>query len=75
MKRSIQTLIVMIAMLSLQSFTTDLSSGSTTVYIVDTGKVYHSTKSCRGLANTTHKIKAISLKEAQKTRRPCKICY
>lgn len=75
MKRSIQTLIVMIAMLSLQSFTTDLSSGSTTVYIVDTGKVYHSTKSCRGLANTTHKIKTISLKEAQKTRRPCKICY
>lgn len=75
MKRSLYIFIVMIAMLPLQSFTTDLSSGSSTVYIVETGKVYHSTKSCRGLANTTHKIKAVSLKEAQKTRRPCKICY
>jgi len=75
MKCSIQTLAIVIAMLSLQSFTTEISSESTTVYIVETGKVYHSNKSCRGLANTTHKIKAISLKEAQKTRRPCKICY
>ena len=75
MKRSLYIFIVMIAMLPLQSFTTDLSSGSSTVYIVETGKVYHSTKSCRGLANTTHKIKAVSLKEAQKTRRPCKIRY
>lgn len=75
MKRRLQTLAIVIAMLSLQSFTTEISSESTTVYIVETGKVYHSNKSCRGLANTTHKIKAISLKEAQKTRRPCKICY
>ena len=74
MKCSIQTLAIVIAMLSLQSFTTEISSESTTVYIVETGKVYHSNKSCRGLANTTHKIKAISLKEAQKTRRPYKIC-
>lgn len=75
MKRSLHILAILIALLSLQSFTTELSSGSTTVYIVETGKVYHSTKSCRGLANTTHKIQAVSLKEAQKTRRPCKICY
>ena len=75
MKRSLHILAILIALLSLQSFTTELSSGSTTVYIVETGKVYHSTKSCRGLANATHKIKAVSLKDAQKTRRPCKICY
>lgn len=43
------------------------------VYIYVTCKVYHSTKDCRGL--TTHKIKAVSLSEAQKTRRACKICY
>ena len=45
------------------------------VYICVTGKVYHSTKECRGLSNATHKIEAISLSEAQKTRRACKICY
>lgn len=61
----------MIAMFSLHSF----NSADTIVYICVTGKVYHSTKDCRGLANTTHKIKMISLSEAQKTRRPCKICF
>ena len=45
------------------------------VYICVTGKVYHSTKECRGLSNAIHKIKAVSLSEAQKTRRACKICY
>ena len=45
------------------------------VYICVTGKVYHSTKECRGLSNATHKIEAVSLSEAQKTRRACKICY
>ena len=45
------------------------------VYICVTEKVYHSTKECRGLSNATHKIEAISLSEAQKTRRACKICY
>lgn len=44
-------------------------------YICVTGKVYHSTKDCRGLSNATHKIKSVSLSEAQKTRRACKICY
>lgn len=28
-----------------------------------------------GVSNATHKIKAVSLSEAQKTRRACKICY
>lgn len=71
MKRIFLLCIMMIAMFSLQSF----NSANTIVYICVTGKVYHSTKDCRGLANATHKIKAISLSEAQKTRRPCKICY
>ena len=44
-------------------------------YICVTGKVYHSTKECRGLSNATHKIEAVSLSEAQQTRRACKICY
>lgn len=61
----------MIAIFSLQSFNYEI----TTAYICVTGKGYHSTKSCRGLAKATHKIKAITLSEAQKTRRPCKICY
>ena len=52
-----------------------IESADTTVYIVATGKVYHSTKNCRGLKNTKHKILEVSLKEAKKTRRPCKICY
>ena len=45
------------------------------VYICVTGKVYHSTRECKGLSNATHKIKAVSLSEAQKTRRACEICY
>lgn len=53
----------------------DGSSSEQLVYICVTGKVYHSTKECRGLSNATHKIKAVSLSEAQKTRRACKICY
>ena len=51
------------------------SSSGQLVYICVTGKVYHSTKKCRGLSNATHKIKGVPLEEAQKTRRPCKICY
>ena len=71
MRQRLQIFVVLAAMLVLQSFT----MGDTTVYIVSTGKVYHSTKSCRGLKNSKHKIQEVSLKEAQKTRRPCKICY
>ena len=71
MKRFVQIIILMIAMLPLQSF----KATDTIVYICVTGKVYHATKDCRGLANATHKIKAIPLSEAKKTRKPCKICY
>ena len=55
--------------------TSESSSSGQLVYICVTGKVYHSTKECRGLSNATHKIEAVSLSEAQKTRRACKICY
>ena len=65
----------MIVTLALQSFTSETTSSDTTVYICVTGKVYHSTRDCRGLSNATHKIKAVSLSEAKKTRRACKICY
>ena len=65
----------MIVTLALQSFTYETTSSDTTVYICVTGKVYHSTRDCRGLSNATHKIKAVSLSEAKKTRRACKICY
>lgn len=75
MIRSAKILSLITATLMLQSFTSATSSGDTTVYICVTGKVYHSTRDCRGLSNATHQIKAISLSEAQKTRRACKICY
>ena len=65
----------MIVTLALQSFTSETTSSDTTVYICVTGKVYHSARDCRGLSNATHKIKAVSLSEAKKTRRACKVCY
>ena len=65
----------MIVTLALQSFTSETTSSDTTVYTCVTGKVYHSTRDCRGLSNATHKIKAVSLSEAKKTRRACKVCY
>ena len=65
----------MIVTLALQSFTSETTSSDTTVYICVTGKVYHSNSDCRGLSNATHKIKAVSLSEAKKTRRACKVCY
>lgn len=55
--------------------TSNAYSSETLVYICETGKVYHSTKSCRGLSNATHKLESIPLSEAKKTRRACKICY
>lgn len=48
---------------------------SDTVYIC-TGpkaKVYHSTSKCRGLNRCSGDIKSISLKEAKKSRRACKM--
>ena len=74
MKRGLSLLIVMIAM-ELQSFTNNTISQDIVVYICVTGKVYHSRLNCRGLKNATHQIKAISLSEAKKFRRPCKVCY
>jgi hypothetical protein len=53
-----------------------LNSG---VFICDskTSKVYHSTKTCRGIKNCSHEIKEVTLKEATGTysRVACKICY
>ena len=75
MIRLAKLLTLIVTSVLLPSFTATTSGGDTTVYICVTGKVYHSTKNCRGVRNATHKIKAISLSEAQKTRRVCKICY
>lgn len=65
----------MVSTIMLQSFTTVTSSGDIIVYICVTGKVYHSTRNCKGLNNAIHQIKTVSLSEVQKTRRACKICY
>lgn len=65
----------MIFTFGLQSFTCEQTASDRTVYICITGKVYHAYRDCRGLNNATHTIKAVSLSEAQKTRRACKICY
>lgn len=75
MRQRLRIIIALMAILSLLSFTSYTSMGDTTVYICVTGKVYHSNKDCRGLKNSTHEIKAVPLSEAQKTRKPCKICY
>lgn len=75
MRRLLSATAILISSLVMQSFTSENTAQGTTVYICVTGKVYHSTKDCRGLKNATHKIKAVSLEEAKKTRRPCKICY
>ena len=60
----------------LQSFAVPHSFNET-VYICVTGNVYHKTPKCRGLANATHAIKAVSREEAinKYGRRACKICY
>lgn len=75
MKHRLHIIIAVMAIFLLQSFTSRVSTGDTVVYIVPMGKVYHSTKSCRGLINSRYKIQSVSLKEAKKTRRACKICY
>ena len=75
MIRAAKILTVLVATLTMQSGTSGTTCGDTTVYICVTGKVYHAYKDCRGLSNATHKIKAVPLSEAQKTRRACKICY
>lgn len=53
------------------------SDKSDIVYICtgSKAKVYHKYKDCRGLDRCSGSIKEISLDEAKKIRRPCKICY
>jgi len=75
MRRLITIIAIILTSQVLQSQTCEVSSLDTTVYICVTGKVYHSSKDCKGLANATHKIKEVPLSEAKKTRRACKICY
>ena len=65
---------MMIVFFSLQSFTSSSKNEDVTVYICEKGTVYHYKKSCQGLKNVKSKIKAMSLEEANKTRKPCKIC-
>jgi len=40
-----------------------------------TAEVYHKYKDCRGLKACSGDVKVVTLKEAQKTRRKCRICY
>lgn len=56
---------------------TNVYNHNKTVYIC-TGpkaKVYHKYKDCRGLRNCSGDIKAVSLEQAKKSRRACRICY
>lgn len=48
MIRLAKLLTLIVTSVLLQSFTATTSGGDTTVYICVTGKVYHSTKNCRG---------------------------
>ena len=73
MKNKLASLVFLMVCVALAAPAAHSNSGS--VYICVTGKVYHSTKNCWGLSNATHKVKAVSLSEAQKKRRPCKICF
>lgn len=55
-----------------------LNSNKPDIVYICTGpkaKVYHKYKDCRGLDKCSGSIKEISLDEAKKIRRPCKICY
>lgn len=56
---------------------TNVYNQNKTVYIC-TGpkaKVYHKYNDCRGLRNCSGDIKAVSLEQAKKSRRACRICY
>jgi len=55
-----------------------LSSGcKKQVYICTGGSsvCYHKTSNCMGLSNCSKSIKKIAKEDAEKFRRPCKICY
>ncbi|MBP5346307.1 MAG: hypothetical protein J6Y99_08840 [Bacteroidales bacterium] len=75
MKQFFKLLLVVVALLFWQPRDSQIAVSETMVYIVSTGKVYHATKTCKGLSNATHPIQAIPLSQAQKIRRACKICY
>ena len=51
--------------------------GGDVVYVCVTGKVYHSTRSCRGLRKARHRVIAVTRDEAvmKYNRRACKVCY
>ena len=69
--------LLLLSLLGLPLLSMKVDAPSDTVYIC-TGpkaKVYHSTSKCRGLNRCSGDIKSISLKEAKKSRRACKICY
>ena len=78
MKTLFSTLLLLTVNLFIQSRQpAAVPSPRTTVYICVTGKVYHAYRSCRGLRNATHEIKAVSESEAinEWNRRKCKVCY
>ncbi len=54
--------------------TINRNTNSSIVYITPNGECYHSTPKCRTLRRSKQ-IKSIDIKEAQKTRRPCKVCH
>lgn len=77
MKRIGSFIAIIVMCFALQSFTVDAPAFGDTVYICTTGKVYHSTRSCKGLRNAKHPVIAMSRSDAisQYGRRACKICY
>lgn len=75
MAKFVRVIIVIIVALVAQPFMESSITASPTVYICVTGKVYHFTRHCKGLSKATHRIKAVSLEDARRTRRACKICY
>lgn len=76
MKTLFSTLLLLTVSLFMQSHKT-APVPQATVYICVTGKVYHAYRSCRGLRNATHEIRAVSESEAinEWNRRKCKVCY
>jgi len=54
--------------------TINKNTNSSTVYITPNGECYHSTPKCRTLRRSKQ-IKSVDINEAQKTRRPCKVCH
>lgn len=44
------------------------------VYVTPNGKCYHSTRQCCTLSHSKI-VKAMTISEAERTRRPCKMCH